>query len=77
MWGTTDVTVRFGSVTALDAVSLTAEPGLLTAVVGGDGAGKSTLLRVLAGLLAPTEGQAYRPPKRHLGFVPTGSGVFG
>ncbi len=77
MWGMTDVTVRFGPVTALDSVSLTAEPGMVTTVVGGDGAGKSTLLRVLAGLLAPTEGRASRPPDRKLGFVPTGSGVFG
>jgi len=77
MWGTIDVTVRFGPVTALESVTLTAEPGVVTAVVGGDGAGKSTLLRVIAGLVAPTEGRAARPPDRCMGFVPTGSGVFG
>ncbi len=43
-------------VTALDAVSLAAYHGELTALVGPDGAGKTTLLRLAAGLIAPDGG---------------------
>jgi ABC-2 type transport system ATP-binding protein len=43
-------------VCALDAVSLEAEQGELTAVVGPDGAGKTTLMRLAAGLLRPDGG---------------------
>ena len=42
------------SVVALDDVSLTIEPGHLTAVIGPSGAGKTTLLRALAGV-APAQ----------------------
>ena len=41
---------------ALDAVSLTAARGELTALVGPDGAGKTTLLRLAAGLMRPDAG---------------------
>ncbi|HEX4050559.1 MAG TPA: ATP-binding cassette domain-containing protein [Steroidobacteraceae bacterium] len=44
------------AVTALDAVSITAYHGQLTALVGPDGAGKTTLLRLAAGLLLPDAG---------------------
>ena len=43
-------------VQALDAVSLEARHGELTALVGPDGAGKTTLMRLAAGLLRPTAG---------------------
>ncbi len=42
---------REAPVCALDAVSLEAEQGELTALVGPDGAGKTTLMRLAAGLL--------------------------
>ena len=44
-------------VVALDGVSATFSPGMITGVVGPDGAGKTTLLRLLAGLLRPTAGR--------------------
>jgi len=43
--------------TALDKVSLTAEPGTLTAVVGPSGSGKSSLLAVAATLITPDSGR--------------------
>jgi len=45
-----DVTVRFGEVTAVDDVSLTLPTGQVLAVLGPSGCGKSTLLRAIAGL---------------------------
>lgn len=38
-------------------VDLTPERGMVTGLIGPNGAGKSTLLRMMAGLLAPTNGQ--------------------
>lgn len=52
------VSVRFGSVPALDGVSLRVPPGAVLGLVGRNGAGKSTAIRVLAGLLAPHGGRA-------------------
>ena len=52
-----NITVRFGSVVALESVSLALPPGTRVAVVGENGAGKSTLMRVLFGLLQPDSGQ--------------------
>jgi ABC-2 type transport system ATP-binding protein len=46
-----------GPVTALDALTVTVEPGI-TGLVGANGAGKSTLIKILLGLLEPTGGQA-------------------
>jgi iron complex transport system ATP-binding protein len=51
-----NISVVRGRATLLDDVSVTVEPGKLTAIVGPNGAGKSTLLRVLAGEIRPTKG---------------------
>jgi ABC transport system ATP-binding/permease protein len=50
------VTIEDGEVTLLDRVSLTAGPGMLTAVIGPSGSGTSTLLKVLVGISQPTSG---------------------
>jgi branched-chain amino acid transport system ATP-binding protein len=47
----------YGEVRVLHGVSLRADAGGITAVIGSNGAGKTTLLRVLAGLIAPTAGR--------------------
>jgi branched-chain amino acid transport system ATP-binding protein len=52
-----DVTVRFGGVTALDAVSLTAAPRQVTGIIGPNGAGKTTLLNAVCGFVRPQAGQ--------------------
>lgn len=54
----TDLTIRFGEVTALDAVSAAIAPGELFGFIGPDGAGKTTLLRTLVTLLVPDSGSA-------------------
>jgi ABC-2 type transport system ATP-binding protein len=52
------LTKRFGRVAAVDGLSFTAEPGLVTCFLGPNGAGKTTTLRMLAGLVAPDAGTA-------------------
>jgi ABC-2 type transport system ATP-binding protein len=51
------LTKRYGSITALDGLTLDIEPGIV-GLVGSNGAGKSTLLKVLLGLIEPTSGRA-------------------
>jgi len=63
----------FGGVRVLDDVSLSVEPGTVTAFVGPNGSGKTTLFRLLCGLLSPTAGSVtYCGPDvpREIGYVP-------
>jgi ABC-2 type transport system ATP-binding protein len=55
---TAELTRRFGSLTAVDRVSIRVERGEIFGLVGPDGAGKTTTLRILCGLLDPTAGSA-------------------
>lgn len=48
---------RYGSVIALDGVSLAIQPGRVTAILGPSGSGKSTLLRCLNFLVRPESGE--------------------
>ena len=56
---------RFGSATALDGMTFTVRPGLVTGFVGPNGAGKSTTMRVILGLDAPDSGTALVGGKRY------------
>ena len=47
----------FGANRVLNDISLSLQPGSVTAIVGDNGAGKSTLLKVMSGTLSPDSGQ--------------------
>ena len=51
------VTMRFGGVTAVNAVDLTVNEGEIVGIMGPNGAGKSTLLSMLSGSRRPSEGE--------------------
>ena len=84
-----EVTVRLGTVTALDRVSFAVESGARLAVVGASGSGKSTLLRAIAGLIPVSagsialDGQVVSGPgrmvpahRRGVGYVPQDGALF-
>ena len=67
----TDVTMRFGGLTAVRSVDLTVNSGEIVGLIGPNGAGKTTFFNCLTGLYIPTEGKvSYKgtvlPPKPHL-----------
>lgn len=73
-----DVTKRYGSVTAVENVTLNFDPGKMICFLGPSGCGKTTLLRMIAGLDLPTKGQisfdgadltSVPPHKRDIGMV--------
>ena len=63
-----NLTVRFGSVTALKDVTHSFAPGSATALMGMNGSGKTTLLKCLAGLQQPTAGRINGVPKK-IGYL--------
>jgi branched-chain amino acid transport system ATP-binding protein len=77
----------YGEVTALDGVTVTADAGGITAVLGANGAGKTTLLRAVSGMIRPRRGRvlladqnvAGRSPEQivraGIAHVPEGQGV--
>jgi ABC-2 type transport system ATP-binding protein len=79
-------TAKTGTTRALDGISASIAPGVITGVVGPDGAGKTTLLRHLAGLLRPSAGRvtvlgydmatqaALAHP--HVGYMPQRFGLY-
>ena len=83
-----NVTARYGTLTALDGVSLRLEQGQRLGVFGHNGAGKTTLLRCMIGAHAPASGSvtfqgdavvAGHVPdmvRRGLAFAPQGHNVF-
>ncbi|MDV2474429.1 ATP-binding cassette domain-containing protein [Rhodococcus zopfii] len=71
----TGLTKTFGSTTAVDDVTFTVRPGIVTGFLGPNGAGKSTTMRMILGLDRPTAGTAlvagkpYRELRRPLRTV--------
>ncbi len=61
-----NLTKRYGEKTAVDDLTFTVKPGLVTGFLGPNGSGKSTTMRLIIGLDAPTtgavtvNGKAYR-----------------
>ena len=78
------LTQRYGTLTALDDVTLEVQSGEFFGLLGPNGAGKSTLMSVAAGLRRPSAGTvtiAGRPAaepdaRRELGLVPQGLALY-
>ncbi len=81
------ITKTFDGTTAVESVSLSAERGTITVIVGTSGSGKSTLLRMVNRLIEPTSGEitiAGEPTsgmkphllRRRIGYVIQGHGLF-
>jgi ABC-type Fe3+/spermidine/putrescine transport system ATPase subunit len=69
-----NLTKRYGSVVAVDDVSLTIDPGSFVTLLGPSGSGKTTTMRMIAGLEMPTAGSVYFRDRMVSGpgvFVPT------
>src|ERR1700758_1461431 len=52
-----NLTKRYGEKVAVDGLSFTVQPGIVTGFLGPNGAGKSTTMRMIAGLDQPSAGQ--------------------
>ncbi|WP_254052269.1 ABC transporter ATP-binding protein [Aeromicrobium sp. A1-2] len=65
-----DLVMRYGSVTAVDGLSLTVEPGTVTAILGPNGAGKTTTIETCEGFRSPQGGSV-----RVLGLDPVADGT--
>lgn len=77
---TQGLTKSYGTLVALDHVSLSVPEGSLFGLIGPDGAGKTTLYQILTTLLSPDEGNAivagldvakdYRRLRAEIGYMP-------
>ena len=82
-----NLTKRFGSILAVDDISLSVTGGEVLGFLGPNGAGKSTTMRMVTGFIEPTSGTAEvcgldvtRHPveiKRRIGYLPEGAPTYG
>src|SRR6188472_4044866 len=83
-----NINLYYGAAQALRGVSLSAEPGKVTCVLGRNGVGKTSLLRSLVGQYPIASGsitlegnditglKPYERARRGIGFVPQGREIF-
>ena len=83
-----DISLFYGAAQALRGVSVTAEPGKVTCVLGRNGVGKTSLLRAMVGQYPIASGsitfdgteisglKPYERARRGIGFVPQGREIF-
>jgi len=81
-----NLTKRFGSTVAVDAVSFTVKPGEVVGFLGPNGAGKTTTMRIITGLIYPQSGTArvngmdiWDEPvevRRFLGYLPEATPLY-
>ena len=81
-----DLTKRYGSTLAVDNLSFTVQPGVVTGFLGPNGAGKSTTMRMALGLDLPTSGSVtingtpysrHRWPLREVGALLDAKAIHG
>ena len=65
-----EVTVRFGGLVAVDAVSAAFAPGELVGIIGPNGAGKTTFFNALSGVEKPSSGELMVNGQRLTGSAP-------
>ncbi len=80
------LTKQYGTLTALNNLSLSVEEGAVVGFIGPNGAGKTTTMRILTTLLQPTLGQAWvagysvteqpREVRKVIGYMPDFFGVY-
>ncbi|WP_288184913.1 ABC transporter ATP-binding protein [uncultured Sporomusa sp.] len=80
----TQVTKQFGTLTAVDNLSLEVKAGTIFGLVGPDGAGKTTTIRMITGIMAQTSGEIKllgsldaETVKEQIGYVPQKFSLYG
>ena len=63
------ISKQFGENRVLNRINFTLNPGEAIAVIGPSGTGKSTILRIIAGLLAPDEGEIWVAGQKRIGLI--------
>jgi ABC-2 type transport system ATP-binding protein len=64
-----NLTKRYGEKTAVNGLTFTVKPGIITGFLGPNGSGKSTTMRLILGLDAPTNGEATVAGKAYRDFA--------
>ena len=83
MLALSNLSKRFGSLQALDRLSLSLEAGEIVGFVGANGAGKSTTMRIIMGVLAADHGTVTwkgspvdAATRRAIGYMPEERGLY-